>query len=152
MIVAGELAPTARPATPRIDPALRRARACYDHIAGALGVAIADGLVRLHVIDLRRAAATETGRAALQAAGIPLGAGRQSKRVYCRPCLDWSKRRPHIAGQLGAALPDRAMTTGLVRRRKGCRVLDAADGREIDVLCRLGFSEVTRRSFPRLED
>ena len=129
-------------------------RGRYDHIAGALGVAIADGLVRLHVIDLTMdgAAVTETGRAALQAAGIPLGAGRQSKRVYCRLCLDWSERRPHIAGQLGAALLDRAMTTGLVRRRKGCRVLDVADGGEIDVLCRLGVSEVTRRSFPRLED
>lgn len=44
------------------------------------------------------------------------------------------------------------MTTGLVRRRKGCRVLDVADGGEIDVLCRLGVSEATRRSFPRLED
>ena len=52
MVVAGELAPTIPPATPRIDPALRRARTCYDHIAGELGVAIADGLVPLGVVDL----------------------------------------------------------------------------------------------------
>ena len=67
MVVAGELAPTTRRATPRIDPALRRARTCYDHIAGELGVAIADGLVQLGVVDLTidGAAVTETGRAAL---------------------------------------------------------------------------------------
>jgi DNA-binding transcriptional ArsR family regulator len=141
MVVAGDLEPTTRRATPRIDPALRRARTCYDHIAGELGVAIADGLVRLQVIDLTLdgAAVTETGRAVLNAADIPLGGGRQGKRVYCRPCLDWSERRPHIAGLLGAALLERAIKTGLVRRRKGCRVLDVADGSETDVLRRLGF-------------
>jgi DNA-binding transcriptional ArsR family regulator len=65
MVVAGELAPTIPRATPRIDPALRRARTCYDHIAGELGVAIADGLVRLGVVDLTvdGAAVTEAGRA-----------------------------------------------------------------------------------------
>src|SRR5580692_344465 len=47
MVVAGELAPTIPRATPRVDPALRRARTCYDHIAGELGVEIADGLVQL---------------------------------------------------------------------------------------------------------
>jgi hypothetical protein len=52
MVVAGDLERTARRATPRIDPELRRARTCHDHIAGELGVAIADGLVRLQVIDL----------------------------------------------------------------------------------------------------
>jgi DNA-binding transcriptional ArsR family regulator len=73
MVVAGELAPTARRATPRIDPALRRARTCYDHMAGELGVAIAHGLVESGVIDLTAdgAAVTEAGRAALQAASIP---------------------------------------------------------------------------------
>ena len=124
----------------------------FHHIAGALGVAIADGLVRVIDLTMDGAAVTETGRAALQAAGIPLGAGRQSKRVYCRLCLDWSERRPHSPVNSVAALLDRAMTTGPVRRRKGCRVLDVADGGEIDVLCRLSFSEVTRRSFPRPEE
>ena len=117
MIVAGELAPTARRATPRIDPALRRARTLRPYRRRtrrrdrrwASEVAVID-------LTMDGAAVTETGRAALQAAGIPLGAGRQSKRVYCRLCLDWSEPRPHIAGQLGAVLLDRAMTTGLVRR------------------------------------
>ena len=141
MVVAGELAPTTRRATPRIDPALRRARTCYDHIVGELGVAIADGLVELGAIDLAvdGAGVTETGRATLHAAGIRVDGPRRSKRVYCRPCLDWSERRPHIAGVLGAALLDRALATGLVRRRQGSRVLDVSAGNGTDVLRRLGL-------------
>jgi DNA-binding transcriptional ArsR family regulator len=90
MVVAGELGPTTHRAPPRIDPALRRARTCYEHIAGELGVEIADGLVQLGVVDLTidGAAVTETGRAALHAAGIQLDGPRRSRRVYCRPCLD----------------------------------------------------------------
>jgi hypothetical protein len=80
-------------------------------------VAVADGLVESGVIDLTidGAAVTETGRAKLQAVGIRLDGPRHSKRVYCRPCLDWSERRPHIAGRLGAALLERALAIGLGR-------------------------------------
>lgn len=147
MVVAGELAPTTRRATPRIDPALRRARTCYDHIAGELGVAIADRLVESGVIDLTAdgAAVTETGRVALLAAGIQLDRPRRNKRVYCRPCLDWSERRPHIAGMLGAALLERALAVGLVRRRKGSRVLDISGGHDTDALHRLGFDGAADR-------
>jgi DNA-binding transcriptional ArsR family regulator len=146
MVVAGELTPTTSRAPPRIDPALRRARTCYDHIAGELGVAIADGLVQLGVVDLTidGAAVTETGRAALRAAGIQLDGPRRGKRVYCRPCLDWSQRRPHIAGLLGAALLERALAIGLVRRRKGSRVLDIS-GHDADALHRLGFGVAAGR-------
>jgi hypothetical protein len=134
-------------ATPRIDRALRRARTCYDHIAGELGVAIADGLVRLGVVDLTidGAAVTETGRVALLAAGIQLDRPGRNKRVYCRPCLDWSEGRPHIAGMLGAALLERALAVGLVRRRKGSRVLDISGSHETNVLRRLGFDESADR-------
>ena len=149
MVVAGELTPT----TSRATPALRRARTCYDHIAGELGVAIADGLVESGVIDLTidGAAVTETGRAALRAAGIQLDGPRRGKRVYCRPCLDWSERRPHIAGMLGAALLDRAVAIGLVRRRKGSRALDISGGHDTDVLRRLGFDGPAGRPSSRLK-
>jgi hypothetical protein len=148
MVVAGEIAPTARRATPRIDPALRRARTCCDHM-----VAIADGLVESGVIDLTAdgAAVTDAGRAALHAAGIPLDEPRRSKRVYCRPCLDWSERRPHIAGMLGAALLEPALAIGLVRRRKGSRVLDISGGHDTDALHRLGFDGPAGRPSYRLK-
>jgi hypothetical protein len=118
----------------------------------SLGVAIADALVESGVIDLTAdgAAVTEAGRAALQAAGIPLDEPRRGKRVYCRPCLDWSERRPHIAGMLGAALLDRALATGLVRRRKGSRVLDIS-GHDTDALRRLGFDGAAGRPSSRLK-
>jgi DNA-binding transcriptional ArsR family regulator len=152
MVVAGELAPTTRRATPRIDPALRRALTCYDHLAGELGVAIADGLVESGVTDLTAdgAAVTEAGRAALQAAGIPIDEPPRSKRVYCRPCLDWSERRPHIAGMLGAALLERVLAIGLVRRRKDSRVLDIS-GHDTDALHQLGFDGAAGRPSSRLK-
>ena len=56
----------------------------------------------------------ETGQVGLHPAG-QLGGSRRSNRVYCRPCLDWSERRPHIAGKLGAALLERALAIGSVR-------------------------------------
>ncbi len=124
------------PASRRIDPGLRRARTCYDHLAGELGVAIADALVARGAVDFSSdvATVTEEGRALLSAAAIPVE--QPGRRPYCRPCLDWSERRPHLAGVLGAALLDRALKTGLVRRRDGSRAL-TWNGTEDDVLRRL---------------
>lgn len=140
MFVAAEPQPSSRRATARMDEGLRRARTCYDHLAGELGVFIADALAARGVIDLNEGGAvvTEVGRGALSSAGIPLEGSRRSRRVYCRPCLDWSERRPHLAGVLGAALFDRALALGLVRRREGSRALDVV-GSPGDVLSRLGF-------------
>jgi hypothetical protein len=124
MVVAGELTPT----TSRATPALRRTRTCYDHIAGELGVAIADALVARGAVELSDEAAmiTAAGRALFSAAAFPLNGGSGKRRLYCRPCLDWSERRPHLAGVLGKSLLDRALQTKLVRRREGSRALDVA--------------------------
>jgi DNA-binding transcriptional ArsR family regulator len=137
MVVAAASVAAGR-ATPRIDAALRRARTCYDHLAGELGVAIADALIAREAIDFSNegATVTEKGRALLSAAGIPLE--QPGRRLYCRPCLDWSERRPHLAGVLGAALLERALKNGLVKRRDGSRALDV-NGSESYVLRRLGF-------------
>jgi DNA-binding transcriptional ArsR family regulator len=132
MVVAAE----PLPATRRIDPALRRARTCYDHLAGELGVAIADALIARGVIDFSNDGATVTdkGRALLSAAAISVE--QPGRRPYCRPCLDWSERRPHLAGVLGAALLERALKKRLVRRREGSRALHM-NGTKGDVLRRL---------------
>jgi DNA-binding transcriptional ArsR family regulator len=138
MVVAAEPGLVGRTTTARIDPALRRARTCYDHLAGELGVAIADALIAREAIDISNegATVTERGCALLTAAGIPLE--QPGRRLYCRPCLDWSERRPHLAGVLGAALLERALKKGLVRRRDGSRALDV-NGTADDVLRRLGL-------------
>lgn len=113
-----------RPPGPR-DAALRRVRTCYDHMAGRLAVALADTLVARGYVELSDGAGlvTPAGRAFFAALGLqadPRGAGR---RPLCRTCLDWSERRPHLAGRLGAALLEHMLATGWVERVPGSRAL-----------------------------
>ena len=113
------------------DVAMRAARTCYDHLAGKLAVAMADAMVEQGHIELSAdgGAVTPDGTAFLQSLGVDLNAaeGRAAKRggsrVFCRPCLDWSERRPHVAGAVGAALCNCCFTLGWVRRIEGTRAL-----------------------------
>ncbi len=89
------------------DEAMRLARTCYDHLAGRLGVAIADALIARDFLILGDDAGelTPKGKAALSELGLTLAPGnRPRSRIFCRPCLDWSERRPHLAGAFGSAL------------------------------------------------
>lgn len=103
--------------------ALRNARTCYDHLAGRLGVALADSLSAHGHVELGEETGelTEKGLAFLASLGVetsPLAArrGAHKGRLLCRPCLDWSERRPHLAGLLGATLCSHALETGWIRR------------------------------------
>lgn len=131
MRLAAELEPTRTPLVvgPR-DVALRAARTCYDHLAGRLGVALADGLVAAGHVELDSDAGivTTSGLELLARIGIDaesLTAGRVAKnrRVLCRPCLDWSERRPHLAGALGAALCRLSFDKNWIRRVDGSRAV-----------------------------
>jgi DNA-binding transcriptional ArsR family regulator len=102
------------------DPALRRARVCYDHLAGALAVALYDALAARGTLASGEPALTERGEAEMAAFGIDL-AVLPRRRPLCRACLDWSERRPHLAGALGAALLDRVFARGWARRVPGGR-------------------------------
>ncbi len=112
------------------DAALRAARTCYDHLAGRLGVALTDALVRGGHLELTGDAGlvTDSGSALLMRIGIDaasLATGRsRSARVLCRPCLDWSERRPHLAGALGAALCARSFDAAWIRRLAGTRAVE----------------------------
>ena len=116
-VVAGD-APTTPRATPRVPHHLREARTCYDHMAGRLGVAIADGLTARGAIVLGADAGevTEEGRALFDQLGVDLAAPAGSRRLLCRACLDWSERRPHLAGVVGTAILERSLALGWVRR------------------------------------
>jgi hypothetical protein len=112
------------------DVALRTARTCYDHLAGRLGVALADALVAGGYAELANDAGlvTESGLRFLGRIGIDVDAltARRSKRtarVLCRPCLDWSERRAHLAGAVGAALCTLSLEHGWVRRIPGTRAV-----------------------------
>jgi DNA-binding transcriptional ArsR family regulator len=131
MQVAAELAPDRSRLTvgPR-DVALRRARTCYDHLAGRLGVALADALAAQGHVELIGDAGvvSEGGLAFLGGLGLdtaPMLARRtgRSGRVLCRPCLDWSERRPHLAGALGAILCAHSFAQGWTRRLAGTRAV-----------------------------
>jgi DNA-binding transcriptional ArsR family regulator len=145
MVVAVGKVDTPRRATPRVDPELRRARTCYDHIAGELGVAIADALVKRGAVELSDdgAAVTPSGRAWLSDVGFALECPRGGRRPLCRPCLDWSERRPHLAGTLGAAFLERSLSTGLLQRRQGSRALELR-GQIEDILSELGLPSSVR--------
>lgn len=126
LVVAAAEPEAAKPrATPRVSPELRAARTCYDHLAGRLGVAIADALVSRGLIVLSEEAgeATEAGRAWLAQFGVLVEPAGRSKRLFCRPCLDWSERRPHLAGRLGAALCRQCEELGWIDRARDGRVV-----------------------------
>jgi DNA-binding transcriptional ArsR family regulator len=114
--------------------AMRAARTCYDHLAGRLGVAIADGLVRAEVVHPAEQsfAPTVPGGRALRAVGIDVGALSQSRRPATLACLDWSEHRPHLAGALGAALLRRLeAVAGLERLAPGRAVRLLPPGRAL---------------------
>jgi len=115
----------------RIDDEMRRARTCYDHLAGELGVALTDSMVERGHVELAADGGelTQSGAAFLTGLGVELVAPARSRRAFCRPCLDWSERRVHLAGRLGAALAGLAFRRDWIRRRaQGRSVEITADG------------------------
>jgi DNA-binding transcriptional ArsR family regulator len=105
------------------DEALRFARTCYDHLAGQVGVAIADALVANGHIVLSEdgGAVTDAGARFLTGFGAELSP--RGKRIFCRPCLDWSERRYHIAGLVGAEIWRRCLALGWFTRERESRAL-----------------------------
>jgi hypothetical protein len=101
---------------------LRNARTCYDHLAGRLAVALADSLTASGYLALSGdgGEVTAAGHHFLHEFGAEPAAGR---RVFCRLCLDWSERRPHLAGRLGAALAARCFALGWIERQRDSRAV-----------------------------
>lgn len=127
--------------TPATPSRLRAARTCYDHIAGALGVALHD---RLHAAGWLTAGdrdygLTSRGVEGLEALGVDVDGTRAMRRRFAFPCLDWSERRPHLGGALGAAL------LTLLRKKKwvagdlDSRALAITGAGRRELLARLGL-------------
>jgi DNA-binding transcriptional ArsR family regulator len=108
-----------------VEPVLREARMCYDHMAGRLGVAVCDMLLRRHHVVLVDGGGevTPTGERFLARLGVDLPKVRRAKRHYCRSCIDWTERRHHISGAVGAALAEAFLARRLVRRIPDSRAL-----------------------------
>lgn len=107
------------------DPELRLARVCYDHLAGERGVALFAGLARRKLIALDDGAVslTASGEECMGALGIDVSGLRRGGRPLCRTCLDWSERRMHLAGGLGAALMRHALDQRWARIADGTRIV-----------------------------
>ena len=133
MSVAANRGQTGAPKVVRVGPRdkeLRRIRTCYDHLAGQLAVRIADTMVERGHIDLSPdgGAVTENGLEFLGTFGVDLAGGRMRPRggsgqTFCRPCLDWSERRPHIAGAVGAAICRTCFSRGWLIKLDGTRAV-----------------------------
>lgn len=107
------------------DEGLRHARVCYDHLAGEVAVRLLvvlgeRGWIEAGGDEMDLTAAGETWFSAL---GVDLDALRARRRPLCRPCLDWSERRFHLGGALGAALLERLFALRFARRETGSRAV-----------------------------
>lgn len=107
------------------DDRLRFARTCYDHLAGYLGVAVADALIaKGHmVLTDDGGEVTASGMDFLAAFGAMPAPKSGSRRIFCRPCLDWSERRYHIAGHVGAEIHRCCLERGWLRRDRDSRIV-----------------------------
>ena len=107
------------------DPALRKARVCYNHLAGELGVEMFDGLVARKFLaeDGGSLALTAAGRSFVTQFGVDVDTLKKLRRPLCKSCLDWSARRSHLAGSLGSALLARFYQLGWAKREDGTRIV-----------------------------
>ena len=144
-------APRASPPPWRAEPGLRLARTCYDHFAGRLGVALADSLAaRGHVVlGQDGGEVTPSGEAFLARFGIDVARLAHGRRAFCRPCVDWSERRLHLAGAVGAALAERCFALGWTARLRDSRAVGiSAEGQR-------GFADtfaISVEALRRLDD
>jgi DNA-binding transcriptional ArsR family regulator len=107
------------------DPALRKARVCYDHLAGELGVLLYASLLQRQALDFNDAsvALSAEGERLISELGIDANVVRDQKRASCRVCMDWSERRHHLAGAVGAALLARVIELGWAVRDRSSRAV-----------------------------
>lgn len=111
------------------DAALRQSRICYDHLAGERGVAMFGALVGQGLLrDGRELRMTAAGRARFAGMGIDVAVLDRGRRPVCRGCLDWSERRHHLGGALGAALLTSIIERGWARRAEGRVIAFSASG------------------------
>jgi len=135
------------PFAPRTPMRLRAARTCYDHMAGTVAVALHDRLRALKWVVPGSSAGdytlTASGATALAALGIDLDGARSLRRRFAFACLDWSERRPHLGGALGAALLGLALRRKWVARDLDSRILSVTAAGRRELAARFGVPFAT---------
>jgi DNA-binding transcriptional ArsR family regulator len=114
------------------DQEMRRARSCYDHLAGNLAVGLFDHWTRTNIIAKRDESVelTDGGRDFLVERGVDIASLTRAKRPLCRSCLDWSERRSHLGGSIGAAVLATVIERGWGRRAGNARTISFDSGGE----------------------
>jgi DNA-binding transcriptional ArsR family regulator len=118
------------------DPELKRARSCYDHLAGALAVQIFNSLMERKLLDRQGEAVRMTahGRRFFVARGIDLDALERGRRSLCGSCLDWSERRAHLSGALAASMFQHMLVHKWAVRAQASRVVRFPGGGEQKIM------------------
>ena len=148
VVAAIEVPPRRQPRSAN-DQALRFARSCYDHLAGQVGVAVTDALVAMGHIVLTDDGGelTPSGARFLAAFGVDLTP--RSRRIFCQPCLDWSERRCHLKGLVGARILDRLLALGWLKSAPGSRALQLTSSGKAGLSETFGI-ELNREGTPTL--
>jgi DNA-binding transcriptional ArsR family regulator len=141
VVAALEVPPRYQPRSVR-DEAIRFARTCYDHLAGVVAVAIADALVARDYVVLGDdgGEVTAAGARFLGEFGADLSAPSRGRRIFCRPCLDWSERRHHIAGHIGAEICRCCLQHDWFVRERDSRALRLSSAGREGLLSRFGIA------------
>ena len=141
LVVAGLPRPAFQPNTP---DRLRHARTCYDHMAGTVAVRLHDHMAAQGWLAGGGAdyQLTPAGEQGIRALGIDTGALRKLRRRFACPCLDWSERKPHVGGALGAAILKLALEKGWVEQDLDSRALAVPPKGQRRMLAAFGLSEV----------
>lgn len=127
---------------PNTPTHLRTARTCYDHIAGTLGVSLHDRMKSMRWLKIGRGNAydlTDEGTQALEALGVDVAEARTLRRHFASACLDWSERRPHIGGAIGAALLQLALRKRWVSQELDSRALTVTSLGRREMMTRFGL-------------
>ncbi len=122
---------------------LRFARTCYDHLAGKLGVELTQALVDAHILSVcdQNYGVTDDGSLFLTNFGLDLERLQLQRRAFALQCLDWSERRHHLAGALGAALMTQLFERGWIQRVPASRAVRVTESGREGLQKELGFDE-----------
>jgi len=114
---------------PRADDALRKGRMCYDHLAGELGIGITEALVKNGLLrkEADSFSVTKRGGDWFAELGIDLESARILRRKFAASFLDWTERRDHLGGAVGAALADRLVDLGWIARKRNSRAVTVTE-------------------------